>query len=39
LFESPLGDAGAPYSFTFEKPGTYEYFCRIHGGMTGVVVE
>jgi plastocyanin len=29
---------GGSFSFTFEKPGTYEYFCRIHPGMSGVVV-
>jgi plastocyanin len=28
----------ASFSFTFDKPGTYDYFCRIHGGMTGTVV-
>jgi plastocyanin len=29
---------GKTFSFTFDTPGTYEYFCRIHGGMTGTVV-
>jgi plastocyanin len=38
LFEAELDDAGATFSHTFEESGTYEYFCRIHGGMTGVVV-
>jgi plastocyanin len=32
---------GDEYSFTFEGPGTYRYFCSLHGnatsGMTGVV--
>lgn len=32
---------GGLYSFTFEEPGTYEYFCSIHGtaaaGMVGSV--
>lgn len=38
LFDDELADAGATSSFTFDEPGTYEYFCRIHGGMTGTVV-
>jgi plastocyanin len=37
LFDDELAP-GAAFSFTFDKPGTYEYFCRIHGGMTGTVV-
>ena len=32
---------GDEYRFTFEGPGTYRYFCSLHGnatsGMTGVV--
>jgi len=31
----PGGDS---FSFTFEEPGTYEYFCSIHPGMSGVVM-
>ena len=31
--------ADAPFTFTFEEPGTYEYFCRFHADfMTGTVV-
>ena len=37
-FDAALDDDDASFSFTFREPGTYEYFCRIHGGMTGVVV-
>lgn len=37
-FDEALDDRGASYAFTFDEPGTYEYFCRIHGGMTGVVI-
>jgi len=34
----PLWDSGVarasgfPYSHRFEKPGTYHYYCRVHGG-------
>jgi plastocyanin len=35
LFNSPtLKKAGASYSFTFTKPGTYAYYCIYHGGTT-----
>ena len=37
-FDGALDDSGTTFTFTFEEPGTYEYFCRIHGGMTGVIV-
>jgi plastocyanin len=33
-----LKDVGGSYSFTFDKTGTYAYFCAIHAGMTGKVV-
>lgn len=26
---------GDTYSFTFDEPGTYDYYCRIHGLPTG----
>jgi len=26
------------FSFTFEEPGTYEYYCSIHPYMTGTVI-
>ncbi len=29
---------GATYSRTFDKPGTYEYHCSIHPGMSGKIV-
>ncbi|MFO7918742.1 MAG: plastocyanin/azurin family copper-binding protein [Anaerolineae bacterium] len=29
---------GDTFSFTFEEPGTYDYFCRPHSGMDGVVI-
>ncbi|HEY3427139.1 MAG TPA: plastocyanin/azurin family copper-binding protein [Acidimicrobiia bacterium] len=31
--------ADEPFTFTFEEPGTYEYFCRFHADfMTGTVI-
>jgi amicyanin len=37
-FESKLLGTGQIYSFTFAKPGTYEYFCTIHPYMRGKVI-
>ena len=37
LFDEDVG-AGGEFSFTFEEPGTYEYYCSIHPGMDGTVV-
>ena len=35
VFDSPnLKGAGASYSFTFDKPGTFAYYCIYHGGTT-----
>ena len=35
LFDSgTLKKAGASYSFTFTRPGTYHYYCVYHGGTT-----
>lgn len=30
-------NSGATYSHTFDAPGTYDYHCIFHAGMTGVV--
>lgn len=34
-----FGAAGASWALTFDKPGTFEYFCGIHGelGMEGTI--
>ena len=32
----PLGQ-GQSFSFTFNEPGTFPYFCQIHSSMTGTV--
>jgi plastocyanin len=38
LLKSPPLDTGESFAFTFDKPGTYRYFCAIHPRMQGVVV-
>jgi len=37
-FKSPVLDTDEQFSHTFDKPGTYRYFCSIHPKMTGQVV-
>ena len=38
VFKSKVMDTDEKFSFTFEKPGTYSYFCSVHPKMTGRVV-
>jgi plastocyanin len=38
LWKSPPLDTDDHFSFTFEKPGTYKYFCSIHPYMEGEIV-
>ena len=38
MFKSKALDTDDRFSFTFTKPGTYEYFCAIHPKMTAKVV-
>lgn len=43
LFQSGLLAVGQPYSFTFDDPGTYPYYCLKNGGpggegMSGVII-
>lgn len=38
VFKSPPLDTGDSFAFTFDKPGTYRYFCTIHPRMRGTVV-
>lgn len=38
LLTSPPLDTGQSFSFTFDKPGTYRYFCSIHPHMLGTVI-
>lgn len=37
-FKSKALDTDDKFSFTFRKPGTYEYFCSVHPRMTGSIV-
>jgi plastocyanin len=37
-FKSNALDTDDAYSFTFDAPGTYEYFCSIHPKMTAQVI-
>jgi len=34
-FESPTLAKGKTYSRNFDKPGTYPYYCALHGGAGG----
>lgn len=36
-FDSNFLEPNATFSFTFEQPGDYVYFCRIHNEMRGVI--
>jgi plastocyanin len=38
LFKSHALDTGDKFSFTFSKPGKFQYFCTIHAHMVGTVV-
>jgi plastocyanin len=37
-FDSGPLDTDDKFSFTFSKPGTYAYYCKVHPHMTGTVV-
>lgn len=37
-FKSKALDTDDKFSYTFDKPGTYSYFCSIHPKMTAKVV-
>jgi amicyanin len=38
VFKSKVLDTDETFSFTFDKAGTYPYFCSIHPKMTGKVL-
>ncbi len=37
-FASPVLDTDQSFSFRFQEPGSYPYFCKIHPTMTGTIV-
>jgi plastocyanin len=37
-FDSGRLGAGGTFSHTFDKPGTYTYYCQLHPNMRGTVV-
>src|SRR3712207_1368977 len=37
-FDSGTLQPGQSYSYTFNQPGNYSYYCQIHPNMTGAVV-
>jgi plastocyanin len=37
-FDLEMDGRGSSASFTFEQPGEYEYFCRVHAAMSARVV-
>jgi plastocyanin len=38
IFKSKVLDTDQKFSFTFDKPGSYPYFCSLHPKMTAKVV-
>jgi plastocyanin len=38
VFDSGMMGKGQSFSFTFDKPGEYPYFCEPHPNMMGIVV-
>ena len=38
VFDSGLFMSGGTFEFTFDKAGTYDYFCMVHPWMTGQVI-
>jgi len=37
-FRSAALDSEDKFSFTFDKPGTFDYFCSLHPRMQGQIV-
>jgi plastocyanin len=37
-FKSSTLDTGDKFSFTFNEPGTYNYYCTLHPKMTGQII-
>ena len=37
MIESPDIQGGGTFSYIFEEPGTYEYYCSYHPGMSATI--
>ncbi len=37
IWDSGVQNTGATFSFTFSTPGTFPYFCTVHGGCCGMI--
>ena len=37
-FRSGAMDEGDRFQFTFDRPGTYRFFCSVHPHMTGTII-
>jgi plastocyanin len=37
VFSSPVLDTDDGFTFRFDRPGTYAYFCKLHPHMSGTV--
>ncbi|MDQ3878772.1 MAG: plastocyanin/azurin family copper-binding protein [Actinomycetota bacterium] len=37
LFDRELNAKETSFSFTFERPGVYRFFCRVHNSMQGTI--
>lgn len=38
VFDGRLPEQGTTFELVLDEPGTYDYFCAVHDGMTGRVV-
>lgn len=38
IFAGEVAGAGSTFEFTFDEPGTYDYFCEVHPVMTASVL-
>jgi plastocyanin len=38
VFKSKVRDTDEKFSYTFDKAGTYPYFCSVHPKMTGKII-
>jgi len=38
IFDSGMVMAGESWSYTFDEPGTYDYYCMVHAWMVGTII-